>query len=202
MKREEKNQLTRNKIIHGALVEFSSQGYKAGSLNNICTNEAVSKGIIYHYFDSKDELYLEVVKNCFSLLTEYLKTSDLSNEKPENELRNYFETRMDFFNEYPLYQGIFSETVISPVEHLEEKISLITRDFDELNESILRRTLYRFKLRNNVSEEDIIKTFREFQNFINAHYKYSPISEDAFEQREKDIERVLNIMLYGIVERS
>ena len=35
MKPEEKNQLTRRKILDGALAEFSRQGYGASSVNTI-----------------------------------------------------------------------------------------------------------------------------------------------------------------------
>ena len=72
MKREEKNQQTKRRIMESALKEFAEQGYGASSVNNICSCEGVSKGIIYHYFQTKDELYLACVDECFRALTEYL----------------------------------------------------------------------------------------------------------------------------------
>ena len=48
MKREEKNQLTRRRIMDSALAEFSKQGYGASSVNAICAAQDISKGIIYH----------------------------------------------------------------------------------------------------------------------------------------------------------
>ena len=58
MNREEKNRLTRRRIMDSALAEFASQGYGASSVNTIAASEQLSKGIIYHYFENKDELYL------------------------------------------------------------------------------------------------------------------------------------------------
>ncbi|MFR5712295.1 MAG: TetR/AcrR family transcriptional regulator [Clostridium sp.] len=72
MKREEKNQQMRRRIMDSALAEFSGQDYGASSVNNICSAQGISKGIIYHYFKTKDELFLACVKECFSLLTAYL----------------------------------------------------------------------------------------------------------------------------------
>ena len=46
MKREEKNQQTKHRIMESALKEFAEQGYGASSVNNICSCEGVSKGII------------------------------------------------------------------------------------------------------------------------------------------------------------
>ena len=73
MKREEKNQQTRRRIMDSALAEFSRQGYGASSVNTICSAQDISKGIIYHYFKTKDDLYLACVEECFQLLTQYLK---------------------------------------------------------------------------------------------------------------------------------
>lgn len=47
----------------------------ASSINTICAARDVSKGIIYHYFKSKDDLFLACVEECFQLLTDYLKTN-------------------------------------------------------------------------------------------------------------------------------
>lgn len=73
MKREEKNRQTRQRIMDSALQEFARQGYGASSVNAICSAEGISKGIIYHYFETKDDLYLACVEDCFQRLTEYLR---------------------------------------------------------------------------------------------------------------------------------
>ena len=69
MKREEKNQQTRRRIMDSALAEFAANGYGGSSVNTICAAQGISKGIVYHYFESKDELYLACVEECFQCLT-------------------------------------------------------------------------------------------------------------------------------------
>lgn len=69
MKREEKNQQMRRRIMDSALTEFSKKGYGASSVNTICSAQEISKGILYHYFDTKDGLFLACVTECFTLLT-------------------------------------------------------------------------------------------------------------------------------------
>lgn len=68
MNREEKNQQTKRRIMESALAEFSQKGYGASSVNTICAAQNISKGIIYHYFKTKDDLYLACVEECFQLL--------------------------------------------------------------------------------------------------------------------------------------
>ena len=68
MNREEKNQQTKRRIMESALAEFSQKGNGASSVNTICAAQNISKGIIYHYFKTKDDLYLACVEECFQLL--------------------------------------------------------------------------------------------------------------------------------------
>ena len=55
MKREEKNQQTQRRIMDSALAEFAEKGYGGSSVNTICAAQGISKGIIYHYFENKDD---------------------------------------------------------------------------------------------------------------------------------------------------
>lgn len=57
MKRAEKTELTVSRILEAALEEFGANGYAGGTVNNIC-KRGINKGLIYHNFKDKDELYL------------------------------------------------------------------------------------------------------------------------------------------------
>ena len=73
MQRDEKNMQTRRKIMASAVHEFALHGYEAASMNTICQQGGISKGIIYHYFESKEALYLACVLECFQALTNVLQ---------------------------------------------------------------------------------------------------------------------------------
>ncbi|QUI24015.1 TetR/AcrR family transcriptional regulator [Vallitalea pronyensis] len=45
------------RILNAALNEFASFGYDKASTNNIVKNAGISKGLLFHYFNSKKELY-------------------------------------------------------------------------------------------------------------------------------------------------
>lgn len=93
MKKEEKTRLTREKIIEAAVAEFGTKGYENANINSI-SDSGISKGLIYHNFAGKDELYLECLKICFAEITEALAC-------PENisDHSVYFEKRIKLFNE-------------------------------------------------------------------------------------------------------
>ena len=203
MNREEKNQQTRRRIMDSALDEFSKQGYGASSVNAICAVQNISKGIIYHYFSTKDDLFLACVDECFAFLTEYLKeTVQLTSGKVQDQLEEYFTARSNFFRNYPVYQRIFCEAVITPPSHLQAEILNSRHQFDLLNTQILEQLLEPISLRPQITKEDVVETFRQFQDFINAKYQLKDLSVQDFEEHEKRCYKALNILLYGVVERD
>ncbi len=47
----------RDKIINAALTEFAQNGFEKASTNEIVKNAGISRGLLYHYFKDKEELY-------------------------------------------------------------------------------------------------------------------------------------------------
>lgn len=202
MKREEKNQQTKRRIMDRALAEFSQKGYGAGSINTVCSAQDISKGIIYHYFKSRDDLYLACVEECFSLLTQHIKNSLAGNKgSVEEQLKSYFSVRMAFFRGHPIYRPIFCEAVISPPVHLKNEISARKQAFDRLNIEILEKLLQSLTLRHGITMEDVVETFGQYQDFINAKYDISSMDTQEFELRDESCQKALNILLYGVIER-
>lgn len=202
MKREEKNQQTKRRIMDSALAEFSAQGYGASSINTICAAQDISKGIVYHYFETKDGLFLACVNECFQRLTEYIRENMPERDDAESSLEDYFSIRAKFFYSYPIYRRIFCEAVISPPAHLRGEIQTCRRDFDVLNIEILEGLLTLFPLRQGISKEEVIEIFRQFQDFINVHDQMSNAEGTAFDTYEEKCRKALNILLYGVTERK
>lgn len=60
----------KKRIIDVCIEEFSQNGYKNASTNNIVKNADISKGILFHYFGNKRKLYLYVLDYVTELLNE------------------------------------------------------------------------------------------------------------------------------------
>ena len=210
MKRDEKNELMKRRIMDSALKEFSKKGYGESSVNNVCGKEGISKGIIYHYFDSKGELFLACVRECFDKLTGYIRSgmeadkvfSDTEDIRIDASLNKYFMLRTEFFTKYPVYGRIFSEAVMSPPVHLSGSINKCRAEFDSLSISILKSILSRTRLRKEISMDFVLRLFREFQDYVNIRYQMGSFDRDTFSMREEDCRRIVNILLYGVMERK
>ena len=56
---------SKDKILDVALQLFIRSGYRGTSLNEIAEEAGLTKGGVYHYFSSKDDLYYQAVKRFF-----------------------------------------------------------------------------------------------------------------------------------------
>jgi AcrR family transcriptional regulator len=62
----------RNSIIKEALKEFKQSGYMGASIRNIAKNSSTSVGNLYKYFESKEELYENIMGSVYHKLMNYI----------------------------------------------------------------------------------------------------------------------------------
>lgn len=205
MKREEKNALSRRKILDAALEEFSEKGYEGASLNAVCANNKISKGLIYHYFKDKDELYLQCVAECFDAMTECLreKISAFSGSV-EEKIRIYFDERLRFFAENPMYLGIFADVSHQLPASLTDGVLQCRREFDELNISVLTDLLNSRPLRKGLTVDTIVEDFRLYMDYFNMRFKMEMRENSGVEtllrNHEERCHRQLDILLHGVID--
>lgn len=206
MKQEEKNRLARQRILTAAMEEFSENGYENASLNVVCTKHSISKGMLYHYFKDKKELYLLCVKECFDALASCLReTSESFSGLPEQRLKRYFDARLLFFAENPLYQGIFTDTALTPPSSLRNEIAACRSGFDALNLSILTGLLNGQKLRKGLTVAVIVEDFKLYMDFFNIRFSVMSGEEKPTKEllcrHEEMCRRQLEILLHGVLEK-
>lgn len=205
MKREEKNALSRRRILDAALEEFSEKGFEGASLNAACAKNDLSKGLIYHYFKDKDELYLLCAEECFGRLSACVEGAMTSAAgDPEARLRAFFDARAGFFAENPGYLGIFL-SVMEPPAHLEARVAEARSGFDDLCAGILTEMLRDAALRPGLSAAAIVEDFRMYMDFVNLRFqktrRASESPEEALKKHEELCHRQIAILLYGALER-
>lgn len=199
MRQEEKTELTKAKILGAAMEEFGINGYANGSINNIC-KKGINKGLIYHNYKDKDELYMICVKKSCERMIDFM-----DQENAESSMDQYMNARMRFFKENKSEAHIFFEALLDPPQHLKVQIREAMKDFEALNVRMYEKTISGLTLRENVSKEDALRYFSLFQEMFNVYFCSSAFQTMDFEEKiqihESTIPRILNFMLYGIAER-
>jgi AcrR family transcriptional regulator len=87
--REEKRTL----IMDVALEHFAKEGYHKTTINHIAKHAGISKGLMYNYFESKEELLTEIIKRSMEEIANYFdpdKDGYLSEEEFELFIRKLF----------------------------------------------------------------------------------------------------------------
>ena len=205
MKREEKNALSRQRILEAALEEFSQKGYEAASLNNVCAEKGISKGIIYHHFKDKDALFLLCVEDCFTQVSAYLQeTAEALSGTAQEKLAAYFDARLRFFALHPVYLGIFAEAAFNPPAALAEEIARRRQAFDRLNADVLTGVLGKASLRAELSAETVVEDFRMYMDYFNLRFRSAFRrgcgTDEILTAHENKCRRQLDILLHGVLE--
>lgn len=206
MKRELKTLQSREKIMHAAIGEFGRCGYDKASLNAALAESGISKGLVYHYFKNKDELYLSCVKTCFEALTKYLKVKCPETIRSDLRLEEYFDARLRFFTENPLFIRIFYNAVIQPPTHLKADIDILKKDLDQFNLRLFESALSGLTLRKGISVEDACSYFIAVQEIFHQQYFQDSNgweNENKFIKiHEEKVRKSVDMILYGIAQEE
>ncbi len=76
----------RRNILDAAIRVFARQGFHSTRVSDIADEAGVAYGLVYHYFDSKDEVLNELFSERWSLLLAAIEETDASAESPRNKL--------------------------------------------------------------------------------------------------------------------
>ena len=198
MKKREKTEHTIARIIEAAMDEFGKFGYAGGTINRICQS-GINKGLLYHNFTGKDELYLRCLNRSCGMLLQYIQ-----DQGGTQDLEGYMAARMDFFTAHPNEAHIFFEALLNPPAHLSAQVQLALADFSALNERMYSETLDALEMRDGISREDAFCYFHMMQMMVNGYFSSPAVLSAAFEERvelhERIVPRQLDCMLYGIAK--
>lgn len=98
---------TRDHILAISSALFLQKNFKEVSMKEIVTMTGLSKGAFYHYFKSKEQIFLEVVESIFSSII------DIDcNRFAKGSLHEYYEEHLLHLD--ATYQLLLAKNIISP----------------------------------------------------------------------------------------
>lgn len=125
----------KERIINIALEEFAQNGYQSASTNVICKKAKVSKGLLYHYYGSKENLYLSVLRYFIDKFKENITIYiEDSNKKGIDYISEYFNAKFKFFGENPQYSKLVLNLLLN---NNIEGAEILANEFKEYNNVLL-----------------------------------------------------------------
>lgn len=103
----------RKQIMDAALELFANEGYHSTSISEIAQTAKISKGLMYNYFDSKEDLVTSVMDDGMKIFTDYFdsnKDGVLTAEEFEFFVIKSFETLKNNTTYWRLYFSIIMQT--------------------------------------------------------------------------------------------
>ena len=100
--------LQRQKILDKSLKLFSRRGFAQTSVADIAKESNISKGLLYHYFSSKEQLFEEILTSSLNVIFEYIdinKDGILTQSELEKFILNVFKSlEQDYLNWMLVFQ--------------------------------------------------------------------------------------------------
>jgi|AntAceMinimDraft_17_1070374.scaffolds.fasta_scaffold151501_1 AcrR family transcriptional regulator len=155
---------SRKLIINTAMELFAYYGYHSTTIEKISKKAGISKGLIYNYYKSKDELLEIVLLQGFDFFNEMSEISQIeisAYEKLQLLLENFTTSLQENLPFWKLYQNIISQPSI---------MHKLTK-FKEYYESIFGPLLMSIFIRlygNEISEQEIQIEMMLFAAFLDG----------------------------------
>mgnify|MGYP001300051781 FL=1 len=118
------------RIIRAALQEFAEKGYKHASTNAIVKTAGISKGMLFYYFNSKQDLYYFLVEYSIDTIrTGFIDKIDTSIPDVIERLAHIAYLKWNFFLENPELSMFITSLVLKDNVPLPEPLQ---KKYDEL----------------------------------------------------------------------
>lgn len=126
---------TRQRILKIASEEFAAHGYDGARVDAIVTRCKISKNLVYHYFASKESLFIEVMEQAYGAMRERQNEIALTGVNPVDDMRELVRKTIQHFIDQPdLLQLLATENLYKAV-HV-RKSKRIAEMFNPLRTSL------------------------------------------------------------------
>jgi TetR/AcrR family transcriptional regulator len=112
--------LSRKTILAAALAEFTERGLDGARVDTIAIKSKVSKNLLYHYFKSKDRLFLTVLENAYSAMRRDQADAELAALPPSKAMEELTRRTFRHFVEHPEIVSLLASANVHKARHLEQ----------------------------------------------------------------------------------
>ena len=128
-----------DRMINGAIEVFAKNGYKHASTDDMVKTVGVSKGLWFHYFGSKEGIYVFVYDYCVKYMLLELSTIVDENETNYFELmRQIAKTKVKVGRSYPYLTIFLEEAAHEPEQALAVKTAASRQSYEERLDAYLK----------------------------------------------------------------
>ncbi|MFB3169807.1 TetR/AcrR family transcriptional regulator [Neobacillus sp. 179-C4.2 HS] len=147
-----------DRIINAAIKEFAQKGYDNASTNEMVKEAGISKGLLFHYFKNKKQLFLFLFDYCYSLVAdEFYKKVDLTEPDFFKRIRQSVHIKMDLQTKYPDILTFIQEAFMQDSPEIKDEFDKKKLELNAINIGIIYDGIDLSKFRDDVDVQKILK---------------------------------------------
>jgi|GEM_PF-5394519 len=185
-------------VIERAKEIFKVYGYKKTSMEDIAKSCNKSKGLLYHYYNSKEEIFKIIVNNEVSLLLSNLKKNVNSQISVKEKFKYFFSTTSNWFSDNAnMYNKIMME-IFDYLDLIKDEIITFNSEIVNILKTILKEGVKA----NSLTIDNIEATAISLLS-MTLSIMYTPLKMifNINDNDKVDIDRFIKIIYYGLVKR-
>ena len=109
---------TREEILQAAMAEFSDKGLGGARVDEIARRAPANKRMIYHYFRSKEALFLAVLERIYDDIRRDEAALNLEELDPVSGMRRLVEFSFGYFTDHPHFIRLLNSENLHGARHL------------------------------------------------------------------------------------
>lgn len=111
---------------------FGERGYRAVSMDEIAARVGVSKPMLYHYYGSKERLFLACLARARTRMRNAILEGACTSDNPGEQLFNTFVTWFRFIDEHPATWNLFIDEGLLEFGEAADEIEAIRSEHQEI----------------------------------------------------------------------
>ncbi len=187
-------------ILNAAVRVFSQKGFHRCRISDIASEAQVAYGLVYHYFENKEEILNSIFDENWGMLTKVIETVD---EQPDHSLEDKLKAMVDFIlDAYRLVPDVIQVVVMEIARSSKflkkPKIDAFEKAFQKLAE-ILAHHQELGQIRRDLDAKIMAYMIFGSIELVLTGYLLGTIEPSEGEQYEKNKQVITNICYRGLL---
>jgi len=191
-----------DRILNAAMKEFAQNGYKNTSTNNIVKQAGISKGLLFHYFTNKKELFLTLYDYFVDLfLKDMQKKIDWEDKDIFSRNRQIASLKIKLFHQYPDIFNFLNTAITENAQEIKHdlesrKEKLINHNYREMLQDIDKS-----KFKDDLDVSRIIEiigwSMEGFSYKQQAKFRGLSLDEIDLEETLQELDRYIEVLKHS-----
>ncbi|PZR08705.1 MAG: TetR family transcriptional regulator [Azospirillum brasilense] len=147
----------RRELLESAIAEFAKHGYGGARIDSIVSRTNSNKAVLYHYFGSKEQLYVAVLEEVYAGIRLSEEAVEFASLSPTKALAKLVQFTFHYYVEHPDFVRILNIENQNDARYLKSSrlVEKLNRPIIDIVENILERGAASGEFRDGIDALDL-----------------------------------------------